>query len=167
MTKSIEIITNGLNSFELNREISKGDMWKVAQEAGFEGGRTSFMNLLNGKVAVACGYSIEIQVLVEQTETVKAVNSAIDKVAALKQFSFETHVVKAKTETYGTVQVKCGRIQLNPLNNGTYSVMVLPKKGYVVEDVFNMMGYGKVKSQYVQVGKLMHGEIEKLVKTLS
>lgn len=163
MTKSIQIITNGLNSFELNTDLTKAEMWKLAQEEGFEGGRTSFMNLLNGKVEVACGYSIKVQTVVEQSPNV----AAVDKVAALKGFTFETHVVEAKTETYGTVLVKCGRVQLNPLNNGTFSVMVLPKKGYCVDDAAAMMGFGKVKTQYVQAGKLTKAEVESLVKTLA
>lgn len=163
MTKSIQIITNGLNSFELNANLTKAEMWKVAQEEGFEGGRTSFMNLLNGKVEVACGYSIKTQQVVEQSPNV----AAVDKVAALKAFSFETHVVEAKTETYGTVLVKCGRVQVNPLNNGNYSVLVLPKKGYCVNDAHQLMGFGKVKSQYVQAGKLTKAEVESLVKTLA
>ncbi|AIX13071.1 hypothetical protein HWB57_gp073 [Erwinia phage vB_EamM-Bue1] len=163
MTKSIQIITNGVNSFELNADLTKSEMWKVAQEEGFEGGRTSFMNLLNGKVEVACGYSIKIQTVVEQSAKVIA---KIDKVAALKAFDFSTHIVEAKTETYGTVLVKCGRVQINPMNNGTYSVMVLPKKGYSVKDAADMIGAGTEKNQYVQVGKLSASEVTALVNRL-
>lgn len=163
MTKSIEIITNGLNSFDLNRDLTKAEMWKVAQEAGFDGGRTSFMNLLSGKSEVACGYKITVQIIAEQSAKV---SEAIDKVVALKTLKLNAHIVEAKTETYGTVQVKCGRVQLNPLNNGTFSVLVLPKKGYSVEDAFNMVGFGKVKTQYVQAGKLSAAEVTTLITKL-
>jgi len=164
MNNSIEIVTNGLNSFELNRDLPKADLWKLAQEEGFEGGRTSFMNLINGKVEVACGYKISIQIVVPQSPVVAA---STNKVAALKAFSFSTHIVEAKTETYGTVQVKCGRVQLNPLNNGSFSVLVLPKKGYCVNDAADLMGFGVIKSQYVQAGKLTMSEVEDLVAKLS
>lgn len=163
MAKTIEIITNGLNGFELNRTLERTEMWKEAQEAGFEGSRTSFFRLVDGKVESTCGYNIKKQQVVMQSQKV---TEAIDKVAALKAFDFETHIVEANTETYGTVNVNCGRVQINPLNNGMFSVLVLPKKGFSVKDAAKMAGIGKEKAQYVQVGKLTAAEVTGLVNRL-
>lgn len=118
------IITNGSVSFELNTEVSKAEMFRIAQEAGFQGGKTSFMNLLSGKTETACGFTMKDQIVVDQAVVAKS----SDKVSMLKMFGLNIHIVEAKTETYGTLNVGKGRVQLNPLNNGTYSVMVFPKK---------------------------------------
>lgn len=118
------IITNGSVSFELNTEVSKAEMFRIAQEAGFQGGKTSFMNLLSGKTETACGFTMKDQIVVDQAVVAKS----SDKVSMLKMFGLDIHIVEAKTETYGTLNVGKGRVQLNPLNNGTYSVMVFPKK---------------------------------------
>ena len=117
------IITNGSVSFELNTEVSKAEMFRIAQEAGFQGGKTSFMNLLSGKTETACGFTMKDQIVVDQAVVAKS----SDKVSMLKMFGLDIHIVEAKTETYGTLNVGKGRVQLNPLNNGTYSVMVFPK----------------------------------------
>ncbi|WVX98348.1 hypothetical protein PLAPEKGO_00049 [Klebsiella phage KP6] len=156
------IITNGSVSFELNTEVSKAEMFRIAQEAGFQGGKTSFMNLLSGKTETACGFTMKDQIVVDQAVVAKS----SDKVSMLKMFGLNIHIVEAKTETYGTLNVGKGRVQLNPLNNGTYSVMVFPKKGYDNTDILNAVG-GDSKSQYVKMGKLTLIEVQNMIERLA
>lgn len=156
------IITNGSVSFELNTEVSKAEMFRIAQEAGFQGGKTSFMNLLSGKTEIACGFTMKDQIVVDQAVVAKS----SDKVSMLKMFGLNIHIVEAKTETYGTLNVGKGRVQLNPLNNGTYSVMVFPKKGYDNSDILNAVG-GDSKSQYVKMGKLTLIEVQNMIERLA
>lgn len=156
------IITNGSVSFELNTEVSKAEMFRIAQEAGFQGGKTSFMNLLSGKTETACGFTMKDQIVVDQAVVAKS----SDKVSMLKMFGLDIHIVEAKTETYGTLNVGKGRVQLNPLNNGTYSVMVFPKKGYDNTDILNAVG-GDSKSQYVKMGKLTLIEVQNMIERLA
>lgn len=156
------IITNGSVSFELNTEVSKAEMFRIAQEAGFQGGKTSFMNLLSGKTEIACGFTMKDQIVVDQAVVAKS----SDKVSMLKMFGLNIHIVDAKTETYGTLNVGKGRVQLNPLNNGTYSVMVFPKKGYDNTDILNAVG-GESKSQYVKMGKLTLIEVQNMIERLA
>lgn len=156
------IITNGSVSFELNTEVSKAEMFRIAQEAGFQGGKTSFMNLLSGKTETACGFTMKDQIVVDQAVVAKS----SDKVSMLKMFGLNIHIVEAKTETYGTVNVGKGRVQLNPLNNGTYSVMVFPKKGYDNTDILNAVG-GDSKSQYVKMGKMTLIEVQNMIERLA
>ncbi|WPJ48864.1 hypothetical protein RCIP0012_00082 [Klebsiella phage RCIP0012] len=156
------IITNGSVSFELNTEVSKAEMFRIAQEAGFQGGKTSFMNLLSGKTEVACGFTMKDQIVVDQAVVAKS----SDKVSMLKMFGLNIHIVEAKTETYGTLNVGKGRVQLNPLNNGTYSVMVFPKKGYDNTDILNAVG-GDSKSQYVKMGKMTLIEVQNMIERLA
>jgi hypothetical protein len=89
-----------------------------------------------------------------------------DKVGMLKGLGHDIHVVEANTETYGTIVVGKGRIQLNPLNNGSFSVMVFPKKGYANEDIVKAAG-GEAKTQYVKMGKLSADAVEALVSKLA
>lgn len=156
------IITNGSVSFELNTEVSKTEMFRIAQEAGFQGGKTSFMNLLSGKTETACGFTMKDQIVVDQA----VVSKSSDKVSMLKMFGLNIHIVEAKTETYGTLNVGKGRVQLNPLNNGTYSVMVFPKKGYDNTDILKAVG-GDSKSQYVKMGKLTLIEVQNMIERLA
>ncbi|AUG87841.1 hypothetical protein HOS54_gp108 [Klebsiella phage Menlow] len=156
------IITNGSVSFELNTEVSKAEMFRIAQEAGFQGGKTSFMNLISGKTEVACGFTMKDQIVVDQA----VVTKSSDKVSMLKMFGLNIHIVEAKTETYGTLNVGKGRVQLNPLNNGTYSVMVFPKKGYDNTDILNAVG-GDSKSQYVKMGKMTLIEVQNMIERLA
>ncbi|AUV59122.1 hypothetical protein HOS86_gp006 [Klebsiella phage vB_KpnM_KpS110] len=156
------IITNGSVSFELNTEVSKAEMFRIAQEAGFQGGKTSFMNLLSGKTETACGFTMKDQIVVDQAVVAKS----SDKVSMLKMFGLNIHIVEAKTETYGTLNVGKGRVQLNPLNNGTYSVMVFPKKGYDNTDILKAVG-GDSKSQYVKMGKLTLIEVQNMIERLA
>lgn len=156
------IITNGSVSFELNTEVSKAEMFRIAQEAGFQGGKTSFMNLLSGKTEIACGFTMKDQIVVDQAVVAKS----SDKVSMLKMFGLNIHIVEAKTETYGTLNVGKGRVQLNPLNNGTYSVMVFPKKGYDNTDILNAVG-GDSKSQYVKMGKMTLIEVHNMIERLA
>ncbi|WPJ72174.1 hypothetical protein DEEACLCL_00157 [Salmonella phage CRW-SP2] len=156
------LITNGTISFELNTEVAKMEMFRIAQAAGYTGGKTSFMNLLNGKVESTNGFSLVKQVVVDKAVVAKTA----DKVGMLKDLGHDIHVVEATTETYGTINVGKGRIQLNPLNNGSFSVMVFPKKGYANEDIVKAAG-GEAKTQYVKMGKLVAKEVDSLVNKLA
>lgn len=162
MATTKTLITNGTISFELNTEVAKVEMFRIAQAAGFTGGKTSFMNLLAGKVKATNGFSLVEQVVVDKAVVAKTA----DKVGMLKNLGHDIHVVDATTETYGTIAVGKGRIQLNPLNNGSFSVMVFPKKGYANEDIVKAVG-GEAKTQYVKMGKLNQKEVEKLVSKLA
>jgi hypothetical protein len=84
----------------------------------------------------------------------------------LKDLGHDIHVVEANTETYGTIVVGKGRIQLNPLNNGSFSVMVFPKKGYDNTDIVKAAG-GEAKAQYVKMGKLTAKDVQTLVSKLA
>lgn len=156
------LITNGTISFELNHEVAKIEMFRIAQAAGFTGGKTSFMNLLSGKVESTSGFKLVEQVVVDQAVVAKTA----DKVGMLKDLGHDIHVVEANTETYGTIVTEKGRVQLNPLNNGTFSVMVFPKKGYANDDIVKAAG-GEAKSQYVKMGKLSASEVQSLVTDLN
>lgn len=162
MATTKTLITNGTISFELNTEVAKIEMFRIAQAAGFTGGKTSFMNLLSGKVKATNGFSLVEQVVVDKAVVAKTA----DKVGMLKNLGHDIHVVDATTETYGTIAVGKGRIQLNPLNNGNFSVMVFPKKGYANDDIVKAVG-GESKTQYVKLGKLNPKEVEKLVSKLA
>lgn len=164
-SKTITIVTNGIITIEINLEATKAVTWAQAQEAGFPGGRTSFMNLLNSKVTSACGFEMQTQTVVEETPVLTDTKIALDKVKMLKSLDMEVHVVEATTETYGTVACRIGRIQLNPLSNGKFSVMVFPKKGYSTADAYDVVGTEfnrNMKSQYVALGKLTASEVEAL-----
>lgn len=162
MATTKTLITNGTISFELNTEVAKVEMFRIAQAAGFTGGKTSFMNLLNGKVKETSGFTLVQQTVVDQAVVAKTA----DKVSMLKDLGNDIHVVEANTETYGTIVVNKGRIQLNPLNNGTFSVMVFPKKGYDNTDIVKAAG-GEAKSQYVKMGKLDAKAVQTLVSSLA
>lgn len=162
MATTKTLITNGTVSFELNTEVTKAEMFRIAQEAGFTGGKTSFANLINGKVKATNGFSMVEQVVVDEAVAVKTAG----KVDMLKDLGHDIHVVEATTETYGTIVTNKGRVQLNPLNNGTFSVMVFPKKGYANADIVKAAG-GTAKSQYVKMGKLTDKQVQKLVNKLA
>lgn len=162
MATTKTLITNGTISFELNADVAKIEMFRIAQAAGFTGGKTSFMNLLNGKVEATNGFTLVQQVVVDKAVVAKSA----DKIGMLKDLGHDIHVVEAATETYGTIAAGKGRIQLNPLNNGTFSVMVFPKKGYANEDIVKAAG-GEAKTQYVKMGKLNADAVETLVSKLA
>lgn len=162
MATTKTLITNGTISFELNTEVAKMEMFRIAQAAGFTGGKTSFMNLLNGKIESTNGFSLVEQVVVDKAVVAKTA----DKVSMLKDLGNDIHVVEASTETYGTIPAGKGRIQLNPLNNGSFSVMVFPKKGYANDDIVKAAG-GEAKTQYVKMGKLTAKEVQSLVSKLA
>lgn len=162
MNTTKTIITNGVVSFELNKEVSRTEMFRIASESGFPGGKTSFMGLLAGRVEVACGFKMVEQVVVDQHVVAKTA----DKVSMLEDLGHKIHVVEAVTETYGTISAGKGRIQLNPLVNGMFSVMVFPKKGYDNTDILNVAG-GESKTQYVKMGKLTADQVDTLVTKLA
>lgn len=162
MATTKTIITNGTISFELNTEVAKVEMFRIAQAAGFTGSKTSFMNLLNGKVKATSGFTLQEQVVIDKAVVAKTA----DKVGMLKDLGNDIHVVEANTEVYGTIVVGKGRIQLNPLNNGSFSVMVFPKKGYANEDIVKTAG-GTAKAQYVKLGKLSANDVQSLVSKLA
>lgn len=162
MATTKTLITNGTISFELNTEVAKVEMFRIAQAAGFTGGKTSFMNLLSGKVKATNGFTLVEQVVVDKAVVAKTA----DKVGMLKNLGHDVHVVQATTETYGTIAVGKGRIQVNPLNNGNFSVLVFPKKGYANEDIVKAVG-GESRTQYVKMGKLTEKEVDKLVSKLA
>lgn len=162
MATTKTLITNGTISFELNTEVAKVEMFRIAQAAGFTGGKTSFMNLLSGKVKATNGFSLVEQVVVDKAVVAKTA----DKVGMLKSLGHDVHVVEANTEIYGTIAVGKGRIQVNPLNNGNFSVLVFPKKGYANEDIVKAVG-GESRTQYVKMGKLNPKEVDKLVGKLA
>lgn len=169
MTNSIEIITNGTVAFNLNRDLTKAALWEQAQEAGFTGGRTSFMNLLSGKAKSACGFEIQVQVPVAKPE--KVAKTAVNKTEALATLASllkrEVHVVEAKTETYGTVATTKGRMQVNPMNNGTYSLMFFAAKGTALQEVADLLGEGNVKSQYMTLGKKSAADVTAIIAKLA
>lgn len=168
MNTSKMIVTNGTISFDLNTEISKAEMFKIAVESGFEGGKTSFMNLLNGKTSEVKGFSIKPVVI----EVAKETNlSDFNPTLVLANLStvtgMEVKIKEAKTETYGTVNGKYGRTQLNPLAKGGYSLMFFPKKGWHETEVQALLNDGEIKGQYLKLGKKTEAETIALLNTLA
>lgn len=148
------IITNNNGiSFELNTEISKAEMFKTAQEFGFTGGKTSFNNLVTGKVTAACGFVLQELVEAPVLTAAPADSSKVSVLENLKAIKeFASMIIKAaNTETYATFQVGMGRVQISPVKNNQFSVMVFPRKGYVSEEVVEAAGFGEVKSQYAKL----------------
>lgn len=157
------IITNNQTSFTFNTEISKSEMFRIAQEKGFTGGKTSFMNLINGKVSEACGFFMQEMKKVEQPVSNTKMNKEVKlNVLASIREEFDLLIKDANTETYGTFLVGQGRVQISPLNNGEFSVMVFPKKGYVVPEVAELVAGSEAKSQYVKMPNMDLNQLRNL-----
>lgn len=154
------LLVNGTSTIELNVKLSKTEQFKEAVAQGFNAGKTSFINLINGKVEVVKGWVLRI---------IEEVKTTFNMLQALVRTGLEFSKIKeAKTETYGTIIVGQGRLQLNPLQNGTFSVMFFPKKQAdeaVVSSAVKTFG-GDVKSQYTKFGKMNLQTIDALIASL-
>lgn len=138
----------------LNTEVSKAEQFRQATLDGAVIGRTSFMNLVNGKVEVACGWTLAVE---EETVEVIAADTSDDittlKIVceALQAKGLKTNVKAATTENYGTVVVEgLGRIQFNPTKKGL-SLMFFPCKGAEVKDIADKFEIAKECAQYARL----------------
>ncbi|CAL9995374.1 hypothetical protein VPHK469_0187 [Vibrio phage K469] len=135
--------------------------FRDAAVAGFTGGQSSYRNMVNGKTASVKGW------ILEEIEEVKTLKTAeFNAVAILEGLNVDV-IKEAKTETYGTIVGQYGRTQINPLQNGKFSVMLFPKKDVDAQAVCDLVGRGEVKSQYTKIGKLTGAELNTLISDLA
>ncbi|CAL9994066.1 hypothetical protein VPHK397_0169 [Vibrio phage K397] len=145
----------------INAEDSKLAQFRNATLEGFTGGQTSFRNMLNGKTASVKGW------VLEEIEEVKVLKVAeFNAVAILEDINVDV-IKEAKTETYGTVVGQYGRTQINPLQNGKFSIMFFPKKDVDAQAVCDLVGRGDVKAQYTKMGKVTRTELNELLANLA
>ena len=141
-------------SITLNTEVSKAEQFRQATLEGANIGRTSFMNLVNGKVEEACGWKLVTveetpAVLAEGVEGQAALESVIEVLASK---GLKTNIKNASTEVYATVVLEgLGRLQLNPTKKG-FSLMFFPCKGAEVKDI-TVKGFA-IKAEKAQYGRL-------------
>ncbi|QZI90409.1 hypothetical protein MYOV003v1_p0085 [Vibrio phage 207E48.1] len=128
---------------------------------GFTGGQSSYRNLVNAKTSSVKGWVLEV--VQEEQEVKKATFNAV----AILEYLCVDVIKEAKTETYGTINGQYGRTQINPLQNGKFSVMFFPKKGVDAQMVCNKLGRGDVKSQYTKLGKVNAAELNAIITTLA
>ena len=108
---------------------SSAEMYRDATTNGLEMGRTSFNNLIKGKVEAVKGWSIQVEVAPEVSSTDSAVELLNKLQVELSSIGQELKIKEAKTETYATLKTEDGRLQFNPKKNGSFSVMFFSNKG--------------------------------------
>lgn len=165
ITKLVSTVVEA--SITLNTEVSKAEQFRQATLEGANIGRTSFMNLVNGKVEEACGWK-----LVTVEETPAAIAEGVEGQAALESVievlaskGLKTNIKNASTEVYATVVLEgLGRLQLNPTKKG-FSLMFFPCKGAEARDIL-VKGFEIVseKSQYARLNTLSAEKIIELIK---
>ncbi|MGL4353135.1 MAG: hypothetical protein ACRCTP_04260 [Aeromonas popoffii] len=163
ITKLINTASNTV--VVLNTEVSKAEQFRQATLDGAVIGRTSFMNLVNGKVEMACGWTLKVE-----EETVEAIAAETNEVEALEavcatltEKGLKANVKVANTEVYGTVVVEgLGRIQFNPTKKGL-SLMFFPCKGAEVKDIAEKFEITKECAQY---GRLATTSIKSFIEAL-
>lgn len=153
-------------SITLNTEVSKAEQFRQATLEGANIGRTSFMNLVNGKVEEACGWKL---VTVEETPTMIAEEVegevALESVVeVLASKGLKTNIKRANTEVYATVVLEgLGRLQLNPTKKG-FSLMFFPCKGAEVKDIA-VKGF-TIKAEKAQYGRLETVTADQLISMI-
>lgn len=153
-------------SIVLNTEVSKAEQFRQATLEGATIGRTSFMNLVNGKVEEACGWKLATieetpAVIAEGVEGEAALESVIEILAAK---GLKTNIKHATTEVYATVVLEgLGRLQLNPTKKG-FSLMFFPCKGAEVKDI-TVRGF-TIKAEKAQYGRLETVTADQLVSMI-
>lgn len=146
ITKLVNVATSA--SIVLNTEVSKAEQFRQVTLEGADVGRTSFMNLLNGKVQETRGWKLVVEEVVE--EAVEATLESVIEVLAAK--GLKTNIKNASTEVYATVVLEgLGRLQLNPTKKG-FSLMFFPCKGAEVKDI-TVKGF-EIKAEKAQYGRL-------------
>lgn len=165
ITKLINAASNTV--VVLNTEVSKAEQFRQATLEGAVIGRTSFMNLVNGKVEMACGWTLKVEE--ETVEAVAAAGNSTDLEVlnavslALAAKGLKANVKAANTESYGTVVVEGkGRIQFNPTKKGL-SLMFFPCKGAEVKDIADQFEITKECAQY---GRLATMSIKSFIEVL-
>lgn len=153
-------------SIVLNTEVSKAEQFRQAALEGASIGRTSFMNLVNGKVEEACGWKLVVEeeapvVAAPSIEGDDALESVIEILASK---GLKTNIKHANTEMYGTVVLEgLGRLQLNPTKKG-FSLMFFPSKGAEVKDI-TVRGF-EIKAEKAQYGRLETVTAEQLISMI-
>ena len=130
MTNFIKFVNASTNSIVLvENNDSSAEMFRDASTQGIEMGRTSFNNLLKGKVEMVKGWVIAVEVAPEVSNTDNAVELLNKLQVELSSIGKELKIKEAKTETYATLKTEDGRLQFNPKKNGSFSVMFFSNKG--------------------------------------
>ncbi|AUR97861.1 hypothetical protein NVP1244A_159 [Vibrio phage 1.244.A._10N.261.54.C3] len=145
----------------INAADSKLAQFRDAAAAGFTGGQSSYRNMVNGKTAMVKGWVLEE---IEEVQILKV--AEFNAVSILEELNVDV-IKEAKTETYGTVVGQYGRTQINPLQNGKFSIMFFPKKDVDANMVCSLVGRGDVKTQYTKFGKVNRTELNELLATLA
>lgn len=153
-------------SITLNTEVSKAEQFRQATLEGANIGRTSFMNLVNGKVEEACGWKLVTveetpAVIAEGAEGQAALESVIEVLASK---GLKTNIKNASTEVYATVVLEgLGRLQVNPTKKG-FSLMFFPCKGAEVKDI-TVKGFA-IKAEKAQYGRLETVTADQLISMI-
>lgn len=164
ITKLVSTVVEA--SITLNTEVSKAEQFRQATLEGANIGRTSFMNLVNGKVEEACGWKLVTveetpAVIAEGVEGQAALESVIEVLASK---GLKTNIKNASTEVYATVVLEgLGRLQLNPTKKG-FSLMFFPCKGAEVKDI-TVKGFA-IKAEKAQYGRLETVTADQLISMI-
>lgn len=153
-------------SITLNTEVSKAEQFRQATLEGASIGRTSFMNLVNGKVEEACGWKlvVEEEAPAEAASSVEGDADLESVIEILASKGMKTNIKRASTELYGTVVLEgLGRLQLNPTKKG-FSLMFFPSKGAEVKDI-QVKGF-EIKAEKAQYGRLETVTADQLVSMI-
>lgn len=159
-TQKTQLVGAGF-TFTLDMEASKLANFKKAADAGFPAGKTSFMNLVNGKVETVKGIKLVVVQESKKASAKKATKEVTKKAQRVKYASaqlaekmindldMDLHVVHAKRKTYATLKTQVGRVQLDPKEDGSFGAWVYPAKGYDVQDAQTLLGRVKAKDARV------------------
>lgn len=126
------VLTNDTITIELDLTATKASQFQKAVEQGFNGSKTGFTDLLNGKIQATKGFVLKT-IEAPKPKAVKEpkTKSNFDSVKALKALKIKQLEIKvpAVRQTYGSLKLKNGRLQITPIHNGDFGLLFYPSKG--------------------------------------
>lgn len=178
--KTKTIISNGTISVDIDFSAPKIATYKKAVEAGIELSKTCFYDLFNGRIAKSKGFELRVIQIEEPKPIVidkpKAVTGnkpksikGFDSVQALMGLEFDDMVIKvpAVRQTYGSLKLNNGRLQITPIKNGTFGVLYYQGKGTNVET--KLSGFDveyNVGAKYTTMKRVNLETLQQLAKSL-
>lgn len=166
------VITNGQITIAIDTAATKAANYRKAVEQGYTGDSTGFNRLLNGKKAMVKGFKLEV-IEIKKPKAIeinkpKAI-SGFNSVEALEALNISDMVVKvpAVRQTYGSLVVNNGRLQITPIKNGTFGLLFYPSKGKSATDVLNELGLEfKEGAKYTTIQRVDLETLNKVVASL-
>lgn len=170
--KTQTTLTNGQITIVLNLEETKAANYRKAVQEGYTGDSTGFGRLLNGKKSMVKGFEIKVieitppkPIVIKKPQAI----SGFDSVKALEILDVADLEIKvpAVRQTYGSLKVSKGRLQITPIKNGTFGIIFYQAKGIDADAMLNKFDVEyKVGAKYTTIKRVDAETLNTLIASL-